>query len=100
MRGGKSAQAESVALVTKRCRGVLLASTALAAVAAFLAPTLGMAQNLDLNGADVTLPHMGSFGGSAILTGTDNVTNSGAKSATLTEGSPGANTTYLGVISN
>src|ERR1700730_5731965 len=101
MRGGKSAQAESVALVMKRCRGVLLASTALAAVAAFLAPTLGMAQNLDLNGSNVVLPHGTSFGGKAFINGTDNVTNNSATTnATLTEGGGPAGTTYSGSITD
>src|ERR1700730_4074358 len=98
MRGGKSAQAESVALVTKRCRGVLLASTALAAVAAFLAPTLGMAADLDLAGHNTTLP-AAPFP-DPFLSGANNVTNSGVN-ATLSEGGgPAAPTPFTGLISN
>ena len=101
MRGGEeSAQAESPALVIKRCSSVFLASTALAAVAAFSLPTRGTAVDLDLNGIDVTLPVAGSFGGAAFINGTDNATNSGAVNATLTEGGGPAGTTYSGSIAD
>ena len=46
--GEKSAQAESFAFVIKRCRGALLAGTALVAAPAFLALSLGTAQAGDL----------------------------------------------------
>ncbi len=42
--GEKSAHAESLAFVMKRCRGALLAGTALLAAPAFLALSLGAAQ--------------------------------------------------------
>src|SRR5258708_29077803 len=46
--GEKSAQAESFAFVIKRCRGALLAGTAVVAAPAFLALSLGAAQAGDL----------------------------------------------------
>src|SRR5262252_4363646 len=98
--GRKSARAESLALVTNRCRGVLLTSTALAAIAAVSAPTLGIGQTLDLNGVNLTLPQPGVFGGAAFINGTDNVTNNGAVNATLTEGGGPAGTTYSGSITD
>jgi fibronectin-binding autotransporter adhesin len=59
---------------------------------------------LDLNGTDVTLPDDGFFGGQSYLNGSDDVTNSGNSSATLTEGGgsgpPTALNTYSGLISD
>src|SRR6267142_921598 len=46
--GEKSARAESFAFVIKRCRGALLAGTAVVAAPAFLALSLGAAQAGDL----------------------------------------------------
>ena len=79
--------------------GFSLAATAIGA-ASDAALTRANAATLNLNGMNVTLPDDKYFGGRAYLNGTDNVTNNGTVTATLTEGGGIVGTTYSGVISD
>src|SRR5258708_38629418 len=65
--GEKSAQAESFAFVIKRCRGALLAGTAVVAAPAFLALSLGAAQAGDLVNYFGTYVHHGARTGDDLI---------------------------------
>ena len=96
----KGVMARACRKVSLGAVGFSLAATAIGA-ASDAALSTASASILDLNGMNVILPDDKYFGGRAYLNGTDNVTNNGSVTATLTEGGgPVGTTTYSGVISD
>ena len=79
-------------------RGVLLAAAVIGGTGIAVSSTASSA-TLDLNGANVTLPHAPEFP-DLFLSGSNNVTNNGATAATLIEGGGPIDTPYFGVISD
>src|SRR5258707_15560468 len=73
---GEAARAEPLASVTKRCRAILLAGTAVVAISAHGALTLGSAQAADLNNTGTVDNNVATTQNVATNTGTIN-NNSG-----------------------
>src|SRR5258707_14470530 len=87
---GEAARAEPLASVTKRCRAILLAGTAVVAISAHGALTLGSAQAADLNNTGTVDNNVARTQNVATNTGTINNNSGGGWSRGVFAG-PGAN---------
>src|SRR5258707_15701296 len=76
---GEAARAEPLASVTKRCRAILLAGTAVVAISAHGALTLGPAQAADLNNIGTVDNNVARTQNVATNTGTINNNSGGAR---------------------